>query len=124
MGYGCGQYINAGSANVTFQVTVSTQAIGNGIVFRRKSATEYWYFYDNMGSYVIGPSTSSPYGYIYTSPSNGDVLKVITNGNSIECYLNGVLQWSTSDTTFNDGTGYGIRQYNQSGGAFDDFLVE
>jgi hypothetical protein len=137
-------YRNAptGVSDSTFTVDVTTPSSGDrynpGVIFRVKDSLNYWYFgfysgplssndtnlYEVVnGNYTLRGSASFTAAYSTTYE-----LKVITSGNTIDSYINGVRRFSYSSTTHQTEIGYGLREYRNdfiNGYAkYDNFRVK
>lgn len=107
--------IDADSADVTIECTLST--LGNqgnaGIVFRWSSFEDLWaWFIDGDTATVqlvrYADAAETVIGSETITKSNGDTLKVVTSGDSIECYHNGTLEVSTTDATYQTAEIHGL----------------
>lgn len=88
----------------TIQVTLSTMQNEDGLAFRARDGDNYWRLvaleaFASYGLYKVVDGTETPIGGTgATTPTNGDVLKVVTSGSTIQCYINGVLVRTDTDT--------------------------
>lgn len=107
--------VDAQASNGTLEVTMGdmTSGVQMGAAFRGTSITEYWRFgcngtsYYRLSKYVGGANThlQSTTGI---TPAIGDVLKVVLNGPSITCYVNGAQVIQVTDTDHQGLTRHGF----------------
>ena len=111
--------INSGIADGEFGLTslaLPAAAAEVWLVFRYQDSTNYWRFgKHSTGSTnwrlqsVIAGSTADLFSLTGKAALAGDRLKVVCNGNTIDCYLNGVLLGSASSSSFATATSFGIQ---------------
>lgn len=132
---GVGQaVIDSGKADATIQVTWIAAALGTQrprLIFRCTDANNYWFIdpvdantlqlYKNVagGSTQVGSNATHAW-------ASGDVVKVVTSGNSISVYINGVLAIGPVTDSFNaSATSHGIGVISNGASLrFDDFSVQ
>jgi hypothetical protein len=89
---------------------------------------------DNMMVFVAASSGSYELGYysggvitttntISLLPKSGDVMKVVANGSTITCFVNGVQVLTTTSTQFLAATKWGINAYHYPNSRFDNFII-
>ena len=124
-------YVDVGAADMDVSVTVAAfdSASEHFLHFRADTATSWWRFGRTSGNYVlqnyngVGDPTSFTTS---VAPANGDVLRVLANGNSIVCYVNGVEARNLAFDTFNNNktkVGLEIWKATASGTRFEDLVV-
>lgn len=119
----------------TSDVIVSLNNVGyvnsepaGAIAFRVSNANNYWLFRLlsntlHLYKFVNGSaSLVASKGIFYENGNH--IFKVITEGSSIKCYVNDVLELSTTDTHNQTATKHGIRQHIPTSVRFDDLLIE
>lgn len=91
----------AGASGIAFRVSTDLSA---GFLFSRSSATP--------GVYTLKRRAGTTYTTLWTQApgtgATGDVAKVVLNGSSIKCYVNGALVFSTTDTINQTATLHGV----------------
>lgn len=120
--------VETGLANCTIQVTLAT--IGNrpGLAFRHIDSGNYLSVFRVGGlGYQLFKRVAGSWTEMHTesmSTANGDVLKLVLNGSSIEFWVNAVLKESLTESANSSGTEHGL--YHESGSEsarWEDFSV-
>lgn len=126
--------IESGESNVQIEVDRIAKSNNNdgGIILRLQDSLNYLAFYykswDGSAQFfktVNGQQTTLA-GNQYITPTLETPyrLKVIANGNTVQCYIDDVLQFTLTDTPFQNATKHGLRRYENNSEAFDNFLVQ
>lgn len=102
--------IDSGRADVLViaDVTLTNDGAGDhnvGLVFRIDAANDWWLFWQDindgnlrLGKFVLGSFTSvGSKSFVWPSGATKE-MKVKLSGNSIECFVDGVLEHSTVDS--------------------------
>lgn len=129
----CCATLDASSADVEVQVTLTTiggsGTGGAGIGFRYVDANNFWRARARVSAstlslqrMIAGSNTTIGTDYSYT-PANGDVIKVVADGNDITVYLNGVSRITASDSTHNTATKHGLFVNSDTASRFDDLTI-
>jgi hypothetical protein len=121
--------VDVGSANIDASITISTFSASTeeALYFRVIDASNGWRLI-RAGSTLrlqkrVAGVTTSVFN-IAKSFSNGDTFRVRAIGNTINCYVNGIHQFSTTDTYNNTATMHGFGQATGNSGArFDNFIL-
>lgn len=110
--------VETGASDCTIEVTLAT--IGNrpGISFRYVDLNNYWVVHRVGGlGYLILKRVAGSWTTVHTeamSTANGDVLKVVLSGSSIEFWVNAVLKTTlTGQTDHQTATQHGL--YHETG---------
>lgn len=130
--------LDAGVADCTVEVTLvatTGASVGNyGLSFRATDINNWWRFNadDNNDNLYLSRMVAGSHTSVQTvnaaGIAPGDVLKVVLSGNDIDCYHNGTLKASTTDSAFNTVTKHGLMVSLGSGtpstaARWDDFSV-
>jgi hypothetical protein len=125
--------VNPGTANYTVQATNKvTGAADAGLVGRYTDDNNYWLVFGGTATgtkYSLAKKVGGGFNWVSTTnvtPTAGDVVQLIFNGNTITLKVNGVTLASTTDTFNNTATLTGFRTGNGSTGGtslWDDFYV-
>jgi len=108
--------IDDGHSDGTIQVKLVSAVSGvSGLVFRVSSDYSTGFLWSRSSAvpavYTLKRRSGTAYTTLYTqSPgtgATGDILKVVLNGSSIKCYVNGTLLFTTNDTISQTGTKHG-----------------
>lgn len=115
-------YLDTGTSDVDVQVTAAGTVSDEGPAARITDNNNWWYgscrsaacyiFKRQAGSYT----TFGPYGAV----SSGSAVKLHCLGTTIELYVGGVSQGSTTDSFNQTATKHGLGDY-QASGTFDDW---
>jgi hypothetical protein len=126
-GYEQDCYIDDTHSDGTIQATSAVVSSGSGVCFRVAGTSNVngYIFWNASGTYTLSRRNgSNSYTALGTgagiTPAAGDVLKVVLNGSSIKCYVNGTLAVSVTDSTY-AGTRHGLWVNSKNGGTFDNF---
>ena len=122
-----GSVIDGGQADATWKVTlVDPTAVSGGIVFRYVDANNFW-MYMTVGGVTMNLRCRAG-GVSYTVDladavtfAPGDVLEVVTSGNSIVAKFNGVVKRSIVDSTLATATLGGLLA--RPSGMYDTFSI-
>jgi hypothetical protein len=110
-------YVDAGQANGTIQATIASWAgnVAQGIDFRGSGTADGYVFWASpstkvytvsrrtaANTYVTAASIATPTSVV------GDVLKVVLNGATVTCYINGTQVATFQDTTNAAKTRHGL----------------
>jgi hypothetical protein len=106
-------YIDNALSDCAVQVTFNPVAANNSrLVFRLTDASNFHFVQSEGGStykhYKYESGGFTQLGSYATTPANGDVLKVVLNGSSIDTYLNGTVRISVSNSFNSTATKHGI----------------
>ena len=120
--------LDSGKSDCTIQVTIATQAGDSGLSFRATDANNFFEVTFSTTQYqvwkiVAGAFTNLASGTI--TGANGDVLKVVLSGSTIQIFQNGVQLGTNITDAFNQtATKHGLSQVSGSAGArWDNFSV-
>src|SRR5580765_456066 len=105
--------VDLATADVDITLTVVTMSGGSGIMFRFASFNNYWFWMNtSTGSvsqlYKVVGGSFTQVGSSQSGAANGDVLRVVTNGNAIEVFRNGTSKITTTDSFAASGTNHGL----------------
>ena len=130
-------YVECGAADVSVQATLNkTDASNNlnriGIAFRISDASNFLYAYyltsTGLRLFKLVAGVNTQIGTATVTGTNNDVLKVVTSGDQIEVYQNGVLKIGPITETHNQtATKHGL--FFEVGGSsftlcrWDDFSI-
>jgi hypothetical protein len=117
--------------NIDARVTLSTVTLnGTFILFRFSDTTHYWYAGAEGGFtrlYKINGVTTTQVGTDHSGAANGDIVRVILKGSSIELQRDqgsGFVSLETATDTFNQtATKHGIFAFVNTAARFDDWLA-
>lgn len=124
-------WLDCGSADAEVQATMTTVPVDGhmGVCCRVSDATHVLFFRYNVGGGQLelwkndGGSFTSHGTASYTA-SNGDVLKLTASGDTINCYVNGVLKIGPITDSFNNTiTSHGLYSSVQNTGRMDDLAI-
>jgi photosystem II stability/assembly factor-like uncharacterized protein len=128
--------VDTGVADGTYQVTLSNIANAAGIIFRGIDIENFLYFwiveispfpFFNLGWFVNGSQVGSFAGGVLPSASNGDIVKIVTDGPLISVYYGQptpVLLMTVSNPLYQDGTMQGVQaMFSSSTAAWNNFSV-
>jgi hypothetical protein len=106
--------------DISIDITIPAgNTYSSGLVFRYQDSTHKWtcfYEKDNTTTCLVymqkdGVTQGSPIAVTIPSPGDVITLKVLTSGNSIKSYVNGVLKHNITDATYNNKTLVGLFKY-------------
>lgn len=111
--------VEVSAADVTAQVTLAIVGNRPGLSFRFVDTNNYWAWFRVGGlGYICAKRVAGTWTTEHTeamATANGDIIKVITNGTSIELYVNGSLKTTlTGQTDHQAATKHGL--YHEAGG--------
>lgn len=97
------------------------------LIFRYVDDNNYWQFYNATGTYTlreINAGTPTIRATLVETLTAGVSYRwqVVLNGNSIKCYVDGVLKCSFTSSLFATATQHGI-SLQKSAATFDDFKI-
>lgn len=118
--------INAGVSNAKVTVTFSTATGYSSLIFRYTDASNFLRVNASGGTYALSKYVAGAWTVLGTSsvpPVNGDIISVQCNGTSIVGTINGVQQWSISESFNSTATSHGVRALDNAS-KFDNFKVE
>lgn len=117
--------VDLADADVDISLTLATlTGAGNGIAFRFSNTADFWFLRNLSGSTQLwkrAAGSSTQIGSNVTGGAAGDVMRVVCNGSSIECYRNGSLIMSTTDAHNASATLHGLYSNNNTTGRLDSF---
>jgi len=123
-------YIDAGISNIDMSVTIATYDGGareDGIYFRIVDSNNWWRLVRSGGSLLLQKHVAGSNTTVYNiSPTfaNGDIYRVVCNGNQIIIYLNGKPIMQTTDSFNATATKHGFGNATASSGArWDNFVL-
>ena len=114
--------VDLGTADVDLLVTATSSSGIAGVVFRAVDASNFWYFGSSNGSnisqlwHIVSGSTTQV-GANVAGGVDGDLIRVIAVGSTIQCFRNGHLVMQVTDSTFSTATKHGFCFSNISGRA-------
>lgn len=123
-------YIDSGISDATIQMTISNRDVTDGssrIIARFVDTNNYLYWGESTGPhhYELVRKQAGLFNTITTTaitPANGDVVKLVLNGSSLQGYVNGVLQATGTETFQQTETRHGFGSAAATS-TVDDFTV-
>lgn len=120
--------IDVGAANITVECTFPTATTGCGVSFRGTDESNIFIWYKINSSLVnCYKRVSGSYTELFSlseSMVDGDTLKVVCNGNSIELYRNGTLKTTLTESFNNTAPKHGLYKEGSSTTArWDTFSI-
>ncbi len=122
--------LEASSAKVEVQVTLSTFGDQMGLSARVTDGSNYLYVRGFSGEgYVLRKTeagSSSTIGTPYaTTPADGDIIKLVCDGNNIEVFINGVSRITATEAFNNTATRHGLWAFNAyvTSARWDNFTI-
>jgi hypothetical protein len=122
--------VESGQSDVQISLDsiVTGSSICGAIGFRATDASNYWFFRNNAGTNnlykVVGGTATLVSSLAYALSAGTYTFKVVANGSTIECYINGILQFTATDTHNQTATKHGVRNHATTTARFDNFLVQ
>lgn len=129
-------YLEVGAADVTVQVRLNKSDASNnlnrmGIAFRISDANNFLYAYcitsTGLRLFKLVAGSGTQIGTASVTEADGDLLKVVTNGTSIEVFYNGVSKITVTESHNQTATKHGL--FWEAGGSsntlcrWDDFSI-
>lgn len=120
-------YLEASVSDVEVQVTVNTVAEGTLLV-RAVDATNYLILaWAGVGTGIIYKRVAGTFtqigSSIFSTLSNGDVVKFVANGSALEVFRNGSSVWTLTDSTHISATKHGMRSQSNTTQRLNDFSI-
>lgn len=121
---GAATVVNAGDQNMTMEVTISIVTAGCGVVWRFDDTSNYWRLEagtpTTVYKKVAGVDTSVA---TFAALVDGDVVRVVNDGDDHTIYVNGVEVAQFTDTAFNFDNLYGLYAPSSTATRFEDFRI-
>ncbi len=105
-------YIETSQFNVDAAITMSTRGTNGGLLFRYLDNNNFWYLRSDSADlfqiwrYTSGTATAI--GSSFSGNANGDILRIVCVGDSIQAYRNGSLLDTISSSVGNTRTKHGF----------------
>lgn len=124
-------YIEFNVSDVDITVTVSTYGAGvaqQGLYVRISDGNNFWRFTNDNGNIslikkVAGSNTT--FGTQPFTKTNGDVYRIVTSGDTIECFINGRSIIRVTDSFNNTATKHGFgNATGNSAARWDNFQIK
>ncbi|MHB1846716.1 MAG: hypothetical protein ACYCWW_17995 [Deltaproteobacteria bacterium] len=115
-----------GLADMTVQVTLSTVGQYSGLTFRYADPGDCWKFVTDTSAGVyflskfVGGVQTFP-ARVQHTPTDGDVLQLVTDGPTIQAFINGAFAAEVSDTDNEGNAGVGLLAWDVTA-RFADFV--
>lgn len=119
--------VDSGTPQAIVQATLTTAALGTGLVLRASDAANLWRFEAEATRFALYKrvaNVNTLAGTISLTPASGNVMKASLEGNQILLYINGTLQATITDAFNQTATKHGLIFHSTGTAArLDDFYV-
>jgi hypothetical protein len=125
----CAAVWDVAHADVAVEVTVVTVGADPGVVVRAQDDANYLVmaFGPAVGGIQLYSKVGGAYSPVgagvFVGIADGDVIKVVTVGSAVYCYLNGTLQVTVTTTQFVNNTKHGFKVNSVNNTVYDDLTI-
>lgn len=120
--------INADIANCSVEIQFAVIELNMFLAYRVQDISNFWMVQQDVaGKYTLwkrNAGTFTQMGQFTGTVANGDMIRVVMSGSSIQVYINGTLRISVSDAHLSTATRHGFGSPTAGTARFDNFRVE